>query len=207
MNTNVQSKVWKCFCYVPLLFRSAFTLKMESAYFSETSVPTTVKSQISCFLLFDIGRICLRNVWRQCRNKFWSIECPTRYRTGWLADRCSLSQQLGALQTHTTDTFLFISHKTNLLLFKFRCNIFIGVGIIEEMPGSVASRTLYTYLHKILKWQARQHNVRIYTCLVLSTYVWHNMVNKRSVFRGLTIDRATCSRIIEISLNGPRTNV
>ena len=23
---------------------------------------------------------------------------------GWLADRCSLSQQLGALQTHTTDT-------------------------------------------------------------------------------------------------------
>jgi len=50
-----------------------------------------------------------------------------------------LSQQLGALQTHTTDTFLFISHTT--ILFKFRCNIFIGVRIIKEMPGSVASGT------------------------------------------------------------------
>ena len=27
-----------------------------------------------------------------------------------LADRCCVSQQLGALQTHTADTFLFISH-------------------------------------------------------------------------------------------------
>jgi len=42
----------------------------------------------------------------------------------------------------TTDTFLFISHTTNVLLFKFRCNLFIGVigvRIIKEMPGSVAS--------------------------------------------------------------------
>jgi len=81
--------------------------------------------------------------------------CPTHYRTSWLADRCSVSQQLGALQTHTTDThyrhtlqthttdtFLFISHTMNVLLFKFRCNIFIGVRIIKEMPGSVASGTL-----------------------------------------------------------------
>ena len=52
-----------------------------------------------------------------------------------LADCCSVSQQLGALQTHThtTDTFPFISHTTNVLLFKFLCNIF--------MPGSVASGT------------------------------------------------------------------
>jgi len=41
----------------------------------------------------------------------------------------------------TTDTFLFLSHTTNVLLFKFRCNIFIGVRIIKEMPGSVASGT------------------------------------------------------------------
>ena len=39
----------------------------------------------------------------------------------------------------TTDTFLFISHTTNVLLFKFCCNIFIGVRIIKEMPGLVAS--------------------------------------------------------------------
>ena len=50
-------------------------------------------------------------------------------------------QQLGTLQTHATDTFLFISYTKNVLLFKFRCNIFIGVRIIKEMPGSVASGT------------------------------------------------------------------
>ena len=37
--------------------------------------------------------------------------------------------------THSTDTFLFTSHTTNVLLFKFRCNIFIGVRIIKEIPG------------------------------------------------------------------------
>ena len=41
----------------------------------------------------------------------------------------------------TTDTFLFISHTTNVLLFKFRYNILIGVRILKEIPGSVASRT------------------------------------------------------------------
>ena len=52
------------------------------------------------------------------------------------------------LQTHTTDTFLFISHTTNVLLFKFRCNIFIGVRIIKEMPGSVASGTFCINFNK-----------------------------------------------------------
>jgi len=51
-----------------------------------------------------------------------------------------------------TDTFLFISHTTNVLLFKFRCNIFIGVTIIKEMPGSVASGTHCTFT--ILKYAA-----------------------------------------------------
>jgi len=32
-----------------------------------------------------------------------------------------------------------IPHTTNVLLFKFRCNIFIGVRIIKEIPGSVAN--------------------------------------------------------------------
>ena len=41
----------------------------------------------------------------------------------------------------TTNTFLFISHTTNVLLFKFRCNILIGVRIIKEMPGTVTSGT------------------------------------------------------------------
>jgi len=73
------------------------------------------------------------------------IQCvPFAAEPGWLADRCCVSQQLGALQTHTTDTFLFFSHTTNVFLFKFLCNIFIGVRIIKEMPGSLASGTLCT---------------------------------------------------------------
>ena len=59
------------------------------------------------------------------------------------------------LQTHsdtyrhnfTTDTFLFISHTTNVLLFKSRCNIFIGFGIIKELPGLVGSGTPYMFHH------------------------------------------------------------
>jgi len=51
----------------------------------------------------------------------------------------------------TTDTFLFISHKPNVLLFKFRCNIFIGVRIIKEMPGSVASGTHCTFIYWTLE--------------------------------------------------------
>ena len=45
----------------------------------------------------------------------------------------------------TTDTFLFISHTTKVLLFKFLCNIFIGFRIIKEMSGSVASGTHCIY--------------------------------------------------------------
>jgi hypothetical protein len=66
---------------------------------------------------------------------------PLATEPGWLAERCSVSQQLGALQTHTTDTFLVISHTTNAPLFKFLCIILIGVRIIKEKPGSVASGT------------------------------------------------------------------
>ena len=57
---------------------------------------------------------------------------------GWLAGGPLLRV---ATIRHTTDTFLFISHTKNVLLFKFRCNIFYGVRIIKEIPGSVASGT------------------------------------------------------------------
>jgi hypothetical protein len=67
------------------------------------------------------------------------IGCPTRYRT-----RLAFGPLLRvATIRRTTDTFLSISHTTNVPLFKFRCNIFIGVRIIKEMPGSVASGTLF----------------------------------------------------------------
>jgi hypothetical protein len=61
-----------------------------------------------------------------------------RQETGWLAGGPLLHV---ATIRRTADTSLFISHTTNVLLFKFRSNILIGVRIIKEMPGSVASGT------------------------------------------------------------------
>jgi hypothetical protein len=39
-----------------------------------------------------------------------------------------------------------ISHTTNVFLFKFHCNIIIGVRIIKEMPGLVGSGTECIYI-------------------------------------------------------------
>ena len=67
--------------------------------------------------------------------------CPTRYGTRHFFNNSNTNEDIATKQTHTTDTFLFISQTTNVLLFKFRCNIFIGVRIIKEMPGLVTSGT------------------------------------------------------------------
>jgi len=57
--------------------------------------------------------------------------CPTRYQTRHFFNNSKTNEDIATKQTHTTDIFLFISHTTNLLLFKFRCNIFVGVRIIN----------------------------------------------------------------------------
>jgi hypothetical protein len=71
-----------------------------------------------------------------------STGCPTRYRTWHFFNNSNINEDIATKQTHTIDTFLFISHTTNLFLFKFLCNILIGFRIIIEMPGLVGSGTL-----------------------------------------------------------------
>jgi len=71
-----------------------------------------------------------------------SAERRVGQETGWLAGGPLFRV---ATIRRTTDTLLVISHTTNVLLFKFRCNIFIDVRIIEEMPGSVASGTPFIF--------------------------------------------------------------
>ena len=73
--------------------------------------------------------------------------CATRYRARHFFNNFTTNEDIAT----TTDTFLFISHTTNVFLFKFRCNIFICVRIIKEMPGSVASGTpcINTLYHKM----------------------------------------------------------
>jgi len=67
--------------------------------------------------------------------------CPTIYQTRHFFNNSKTNEDIATKQTHTTDTFLFISHTTNVLLFKSRCNIFICFRIIKEMPGLVGSGT------------------------------------------------------------------
>ena len=74
-----------------------------------------------------------------------------RQETGWLAGGPLLRV---ATIRRTTDTFLFISHITNILLFKFRYNSFIGVRIIKEIPGSVASGTSISKATSTNSWSS-----------------------------------------------------
>jgi len=83
--------------------------------------------------------------------------CPTRYRTRHFFKNFTTNEDTAvrvATIRRTTDTFLLISHATNGLLFKFNCNIFIGVRIIKEMPGSVASGApcIYHYVITLTFW-------------------------------------------------------
>jgi hypothetical protein len=56
-----------------------------------------------------------------------------------------VSQKMGPIMRrreipHTLHTHL-ISHGTDVLLLKFRCNIFISIRVINEMPCSAPSET------------------------------------------------------------------
>jgi hypothetical protein len=100
--------------------------------------------------------------WRPCFQHNSDTETPLLIRCvplatepGWLAGWLAGGPLLRvATIRRTTDTSLFISHTTNVPLFKFRCNIFICVRIINEMPVSVGSwshriisSTLYRCFH------------------------------------------------------------
>ena len=91
----------------------------------------------------------IENICHCMRNLMFFVYytgCPTRYRTRHFFNNFTTNEDITTIR-RTTDTFLFISHATNVLLFKFHCNIFVGVRIIKEMPGSVASGT--TFIIKI----------------------------------------------------------
>ena len=96
-----------------------------------------------------------------------------------------ISEWRGSSCTDPTDTFLFISHSTKVLLFKFRCNIFIGVGIIKEMPVSVARGTqcingkkLIIGLYEVIIFRSLIYMMDSpcwcygYACLVFTVLLW-----------------------------------
>jgi len=110
----------------------------------------------------EVAYMCFANTW-----------CPTRYRTRHFFNNLPLMMILQWNLKRTTDTFLFISHTTNVLLFKFRCNIFIDVRIIKEMPGSVGSGTQCTHFGSQLSWMVRLFRHCRYKQLLILFFLTH----------------------------------
>ena len=67
--------------------------------------------------------------------------CPTRYRTRNFFNNFTINEDIATKFEADLPHCVRNVEEKEVLLFKFRCNVFIGVRIIKEMPGSVASGT------------------------------------------------------------------
>jgi len=135
----------------------------------------TLSKQIVEFLIYDMVYV------------IWYIGCPTTYQTRHFFNNSKTNEDIVTKQTHTTDTFLFITHTTNVLLFKSRCNIFIGFRIIKEMPGLVRSGTpciiwymIIIYIFINYNWVSnRWHwSGKSYTniCIIWYMIIWYMII-------------------------------
>jgi len=70
-------------------------------------------------------------------------DCPTRCRTQYFFDNVTTNEDIATKFEADLPRCVRNVKEKNVLLFKFRCNIFTGVRIIKEMTGSVASGTPY----------------------------------------------------------------
>jgi hypothetical protein len=70
-----------------------------------------------------------------------NTECPTRCRARHLFNNFTTNDNIATKFVADLPHCVRNVKEKNVLLFKFRCNIFFGVGIIKEMPGSVAVGT------------------------------------------------------------------
>ena len=70
-----------------------------------------------------------------------TYRCATHYRTRNFFNNFTTNEDIATKFEADLPHCVRNVKEQNVLLFKFRCNIFIGVRIIKEMPGSVASGT------------------------------------------------------------------
>jgi hypothetical protein len=85
--------------------------------------------------------------------------CPTRYRFKYFFNNFSTNEDIATEFEADLSHFVRNVKEKNVFLFKFRCNIFIGVGIIKEMPGSVASGTPVIFENYIINNICKGHNL------------------------------------------------
>jgi len=97
-----------------------------------------------------ISSTCLDKAWHLFRPTSIfiyytaSTGCPTRYRTRHFFNNYTTNEDIATKFESDLPHCLRNVKEKNVLLFKFRCNILIGVGITKEMPGLVASGTSCT---------------------------------------------------------------
>jgi hypothetical protein len=91
-------------------------------------------------------------------------ECATRYWTLHFFNNFTTNKDIATKFEADLPRCVRNVKEKNVLLFKFRCNIFIGVRIIKEMPGSVASGTFCMYVCVCMC-------VCMYVCVYVCIYV------------------------------------
>jgi hypothetical protein len=141
---NMRSK-WQQFASRQDWTPRAFFLKVLSSTYANNkhsllhSIPIhfpTILCELTIYTNTHEQQPCFVGTLSQMTERL-AARC-VRQETGWLAGGPLL--RIPKIR-RTTDTFLFISHTTNVLLFKSRCNIVIGVRIVKELPGLVSSGT------------------------------------------------------------------
>ena len=92
---------------------------------------------------FIVINVCnqRKNLCSPCIYTHTHTGCPTRYRTRHFFNNFTTNEDIATKFEGDLPHCVRNVKEKNVLLFKFRCNIFIGVRIIKEMPGLVASGT------------------------------------------------------------------
>jgi hypothetical protein len=114
-------------------------------------LPLVCRFSIKCKKWSHIGNICLSVcLTAHFTSKLLSTKvvtmwhytgCPNRYQTRHLFNKLTTNEEIATKFVADLPHCVRNVKEKNVLLFKFRCTIFIGVRIIKEMPGSVASGT------------------------------------------------------------------
>ena len=88
------------------------------------------------------------------------IGCPTHYRTRHFFNNFTTNEDIATKFEADVPHYVRNVKEKNVFLFKFRCNIFIGVRIIKEMSGSVASGTPCSNLRQCVQFKP-SHSTRM----------------------------------------------
>jgi len=110
-----------------------------------------------------------------------STGSPTRYWTRHFFNNVTTNEDIATKFEADLPHCVRNMKEKNILLFKFHCNIFIGVIIIKEMPGSVVSGTPCTLLTENIPsqlWRPQMVRKHLYIHLHVKCLLFCAILNK-----------------------------